>query len=84
MSRRPLVPFLVAGIAGVMSGVYIFKPLVDNSTTVRSLDRSADADKTAADGSSAASDGHTSTVTAGQTKASPGANEAQQGNSTKP
>ncbi|KAI0673597.1 hypothetical protein C8Q78DRAFT_1017911 [Trametes maxima] len=30
MSRRHVVPFLVAGVTGVLSGVYIFKPLFDD------------------------------------------------------
>ncbi|KAM5531355.1 hypothetical protein V8D89_015000 [Ganoderma adspersum] len=30
MSRRA-VPFLVAGVTGVLSGIYIFKPLFDQS-----------------------------------------------------
>ncbi|KAK7686577.1 hypothetical protein QCA50_010177 [Cerrena zonata] len=31
MSSRRLVPFLVAGVTGVLSGVYIFKPLLEKA-----------------------------------------------------
>ncbi|KAI0094498.1 hypothetical protein BDY19DRAFT_1052328 [Irpex rosettiformis] len=30
MSKRPIFPLLVAGVTGILSGVYIFKPLLDN------------------------------------------------------
>ncbi|GBE77488.1 hypothetical protein SCP_0103630 [Sparassis crispa] len=32
MLSRRIIPFLVAGITGVVSGVYIFKPLLDESS----------------------------------------------------
>ncbi|KAI0652336.1 hypothetical protein C8Q79DRAFT_937060 [Trametes meyenii] len=33
MSSRRAVPFLVAGVTGVLSGIYIFKPLFDQSNS---------------------------------------------------
>ncbi|KAH9858266.1 hypothetical protein C2E23DRAFT_803291 [Lenzites betulinus] len=39
MSRNRAVPLLVAGVTGVLSGIYIFKPLFDqNSNTAASHD----------------------------------------------
>ncbi|RPD65036.1 hypothetical protein L226DRAFT_528317 [Lentinus tigrinus ALCF2SS1-7] len=43
MSRSRAVPFLVAGVTGVLSGVYIFKPLFDQRTG-RAVARSTDND----------------------------------------
>ncbi|RDX51965.1 hypothetical protein OH76DRAFT_1400869 [Lentinus brumalis] len=40
MSRSRALPLLVAGVTGVLSGVYIFKPLFDQSSgraTARSI-----------------------------------------------
>ncbi|KAI0692970.1 hypothetical protein BC835DRAFT_1355492 [Cytidiella melzeri] len=33
MSRRSIFPLLVAGTTGILSGVYIFKPLLDNESS---------------------------------------------------
>ncbi|KAI0785299.1 hypothetical protein BC629DRAFT_1515996 [Irpex lacteus] len=33
MSRRPIFPLIVAGATGILSGVYIFKPLLDNRSS---------------------------------------------------
>ncbi|KAI0375469.1 hypothetical protein BV20DRAFT_960631 [Pilatotrama ljubarskyi] len=37
MSRRA-VPFIVAGVTGVLSGIYIFKPLFDQNNTMATSD----------------------------------------------
>ncbi|OSD06143.1 hypothetical protein PYCCODRAFT_1083007 [Trametes coccinea BRFM310] len=38
MSRRA-VPLLVAGVTGVLSGIYIFKPLFDQSNGIEQVSR---------------------------------------------
>jgi len=44
MSRR-LTPYFFAGILGVVSGVYIFKPLVEENAAIRELRGAAGAVK---------------------------------------
>ncbi|KAI0348143.1 hypothetical protein BDW22DRAFT_1350300 [Trametopsis cervina] len=38
MSRRPIFPLVIAGFTGILSGVYIFKPILENQTASTSRD----------------------------------------------
>ncbi|KIP11718.1 hypothetical protein PHLGIDRAFT_21451 [Phlebiopsis gigantea 11061_1 CR5-6] len=67
MSRRPLAPFIIASITGVLSGIYIFKPIIDNNRVRQSGDRMATEDKSAASALSKPSDGPGSTETTSNT-----------------
>jgi len=49
MSRRVITPYIVAGLAGIVSGVYIFRPLFEEAAAKqRTQDELKTADKAAA------------------------------------
>ncbi|KAI0639871.1 hypothetical protein C8Q77DRAFT_1083297 [Trametes polyzona] len=72
MSRGRVVPFLVAGVTGVLSGIYIFKPLFDQNgdkTTSNDVPPPVAPSATAPPSAQAAARGESSPLAASNTQA---------------